>query len=681
MAIPIRLLAGLENDIQVNLIAQSIDMTVERNISAFPTPNNYLKRFAIDTNTPRMTVEIHGIITDDEGINLQSVGAGESAVSTSPAKTLINFGSLLATEAFSTYTPISSARELKGNVLAPREHTYGKLRTSQLYRKESTDLLSGLQGEGLGSYGGLNPYGLAKKSTGTIVETNIPIEPNLKFTGAHSIGATGALNVETTLGSLSITDNPDLIGAERLMSVGDRVVNKSNTFIGIISALTSTTVTFEDALTVAISANDKLYITPKCFNSKNEFVGYVTSIYDDSAVSVGSIPRWYVQFSDVIETDLIEGDILSFNKSNDSVEQSLHGEFIKIVPSYWLEDVRRNPITSLCRRDSGMGINQYGHVGIRLQFNAGQRPTLLGGTATPTIRYTTSSTSRVGGFAYTRDKEDAYHFDAVVLIPIKGIATTNGKNPAVIMASLIEDALQLTGNITNFSFKVNEQGQTLPDAFKVSRYESIVVIEQKYIPDNPVSDPYPFSPALRDMVQVVQADNLIDNGAKKSAGDKVQDLIGLVSNSNKNIDMFRGIQIPYDSLITSSGVTGIARNFFLTFGDIPATEKGALANTRSASELMNQMVINSVGGNIDDDDKEGLFDWIENTPIAGEIVSIFGFLKSVIEDTLVTLGTEAHGNDGGIRIMPEKLHVRYDAGNNYYAFTMLLVATDFVIGV
>jgi hypothetical protein len=676
MAIPIRLLAGLENDIQVNLIAQSIDMTVERNISAFPTPNNYLKRFAIDTNTPRMTVEIHGIITDDEGINLQSVGIGESAVSTSPAKTLINFGSLLATEAFSTYTPIGSARQTSnGQLLNPSVTTYGKLRTPRLYRKESTNLLSGLQGEGLGS------YGLAKPGAGIITDGNVPIQPDLKFTGAHSIGATGALNVETTLGSLSITDNPDLIGAERLMSVGDRVVNKSNTFIGIISALTSTTVTFEDALTVAISANDTLYISPKCFNSKNEFVGYVTSIYDDNSVPVGSTTRWYVQFSDVIETDLIEGEVLSFNQSNNSVEQSLHGEFIKIVPSYWLEDVRRNPIASLCKRDSGMGITQYGHIGIRFEFDANQRPTLLGGGAVPSIKYTTSSTSRVGGYVYTRDKEDAYHFDAVVLIPIKGIATTNGKNPAVIMASLIEDALQLTGNITNFSFKVNEQGQTLPDAFKVSRYESIVVIEQKYIPDNPVSDPYPFSPALRDMVQVVQADNLIDNGAKKSAGDKVQDLIGLVSNSNKNIDMFRGIQIPYDSLITSSGVTGIARNFFLTFGDIPATEKGALANTRSASELMNQMVINSVGGNIDDDDKEGLFDWIENTPIAGEIVSIFGFLKSVIEDTLVTLGTEAHGNDGGIRIMPEKLHVRYDAGNNYYAFTMLLVATDFVIGV
>jgi len=31
--------------------------------------------------------------------------------------------------------------------------------------------------------------------------------------------------------------------------------------------------------------------------------------------------------------------------------------------------------------------------------------------------------------------------------------------------------------------------------------------------------------------------------------------------------------------------------------------------------------------------------------------------------------------------MPEKLHVRHDAGNNYYAFTMVLVATDLVIGV
>ena len=38
-------------------------------------------------------------------------------------------------------------------------------------------------------------------------------------------------------------------------------------------------------------------------------------------------------------------------------------------------------------------------------------------------------------------------------------------------------------------------------------------------------------------------------------------------------------------------------------------------------------------------------------------------------------------NDGGIRIIPEKLHVRYDAGNNYYAFNLELLVSDYVMGV
>ena len=51
----------------MDLLAQTIDITVERNASVFPTPNNVLKRFAIDTNTPRVMMEMNGIIIGDEG--------------------------------------------------------------------------------------------------------------------------------------------------------------------------------------------------------------------------------------------------------------------------------------------------------------------------------------------------------------------------------------------------------------------------------------------------------------------------------------------------------------------------------------------------------------------------------------------------------------------------------------
>ena len=72
----------------------------------------------------------------------------------------------------------------------------------------------------------------------------------------------------------------------------------------------------------------------------------------------------------------------------------------------------------------------------------------------------------------------------------------------------------------------------------------------------------------------------------KSAGDKVQDLIGLVSNAKKNRDLIRGIQIPYDSLIQSDAVTPTARNFFLTFGEQDPEAKGSSGNTIPSSRTM-----------------------------------------------------------------------------------------------
>ena len=68
--------------------------------------------------------------------------------------------------------------------------------------------------------------------------------------------------------------------------------------------------------------------------------------------------------------------------------------------------------------------------------------------------------------------------------------------------------------------------------------------------------------------------------------------------------------------------------------------------------------------------------------LGDDIQSLTGFLVDNVQSLWVTLDRSiSRGNDGGIRIIPEKVHVRYDAGNNYYAFTLLLVATDFVIGV
>jgi hypothetical protein len=99
MAIPIKLMTG-DNSITVDLEAQSIDMSIDRNVSAFPTPANILKRFAVDTNIPRITMEINGILTDDDGVDISGITNVEDAVTTTPMRTIINFGSFMSNEPF-----------------------------------------------------------------------------------------------------------------------------------------------------------------------------------------------------------------------------------------------------------------------------------------------------------------------------------------------------------------------------------------------------------------------------------------------------------------------------------------------------------------------------------------------------------------------------------------------------
>ena len=95
MALPIRLLLANGKD-EIDLVAQSIDMSVNRNVSAFPTPNNALKRFAVDTNVPAIKVDINGIFADDEGINVDS--GNTVTIDSAPMRSAINFGALLPTD-------------------------------------------------------------------------------------------------------------------------------------------------------------------------------------------------------------------------------------------------------------------------------------------------------------------------------------------------------------------------------------------------------------------------------------------------------------------------------------------------------------------------------------------------------------------------------------------------------
>lgn len=669
MAIPIKILAGHDGEIAVDLEAQSIDMVIDRNVSAFPTPNNLLKRIAIDTNIPRVTMEINGILTDDEGIDVTRASGVEDLISVTPMRTLINFGSLMPTEPNSNFTPVKRALGTSRPVADTLElFVRNSLSRNSTNTVEDLDIDSSLV-----------------TATG-VLQMVTKIQTNLKFTGAHSVGATGALAVSASVSGVSTPANV-------LISKDDRIVKGTGELIGIVQSVTDTTVTFTAGIAHSISANDLLFASAKCFNHRNEFLGYTTNLTFNTT-GAKNITSVDLTLDRKIESDILEGTRLTFNKSNDSLENLLHYNCIKIIPSYWLEDPSRGPTGSDPRSDVAFSNNVYPKYGIKFIFDATKTPDIAGGSDTPALNTGNQIFERTSfhqGYC-TPPTFDAAFRDLEILIPIKGITSLpDNQSPAEALALLLSRALALTTTFTktakNDSFTLNPTGtSTLEATFNVTRNNSILLIEQTYKPQTPVEHPEVFNDRLKETVNIQSFNSIsaFSSFGTKSAGDKAQDLIGLISNSSTNTgDLFKGIQIPYDSLITSSGVTGVARNFFLTFGEIPASEKTSLSNTRAASDTMlGLQLTGDAGGNKtdrSDNEKSLLEEWFGS---AGEAIeSLVGFVTTAISDIFITLKSDAHGNDGGIRIIPEKLHVRYDAGNNYYAYSLLLVATDFVIGV
>ena len=687
MAIPVRLFAGLQNEIQMDLVVQTIDMSVERNISAFPTPGNYLKRFAIDTNTPRMNIEMNGIIIDDDGVNTQQFrtesATSQNSFSSTPMKTLINFGSMLPTKPFSDFIPADIDGMLVNDIMSSsnNKRVFPNFVSATGVAQGSTTTITVT-----------NPAELIKTWTESrALVTKIPTD--LEFVGSHSVGATGALTVQSSLTALgvdaSIAQNAGSLSANVILNIGDRIINESGSFLGEVSALSSTQVTFSSALPTSILANDKLCVMPKCFNRRNELVGFVIAISDDHTVPQGDEPKYIIEFLSVTEASILAGDVLTINQSNNAMESLLHDAYIKIVPSYWLEDPTRNPKGSNCYNDLHMEIhNGYAPIGIKFKFDATKTHELLGGSDTVTVvhKAKTYRRSTTAGYPHQGSARlnDASLWDAIVNVPIKGIMQSESQTPASVMAQIFESAFKMTAAVSDVPMTNVAGSFSLTDAFTSFTASNMTLIEHIYRADADQEHPSIVSPAVTHLLnpQIIQLGSSSNVNAARSAGDKVQDLVGLVSNATADGDMFRGVQIPYDSLVTSSGVTATARNFFLTFGSLPSSEKDSTQNTRAASQLMNTLILNEdTGGIANDNDSKDFFEKVIDATVPDEIQSIFGFLVDVVSDIFVTLDTTPHGNDGGIRIMPEKLHVRHDAGNNYYAFTMVLVATDLVIGV
>jgi len=659
VAIPIRLTLANAKD-QIDLVAQSIDMSINRNVSAFPTPNNFLQRFAVDTNVPSIKIDINGIFVDDEGLN---VDAGNSVIfDAEPMRTMINFGALLPTE------PNQNTRFRS---LGIPQHSFGT--GTRLVEHEfiaNEDIPKGQKS----TISLLAPSGSAYQTASANTE-QINVNPfsNFKSSAAYSSGVTSIV--------LTHAYNTTVQAAD-ILNVGDKLVKENGTTtIGTIQSISNNTVTFTSATSVTLALDERIHVALRAYNHAGEELGFVSYLIDDSVIDDGNDAVFTLGLTDTNNGVVLLGQPIFINQAPNILER-FRQQSIKFIPSYWLE----NPPVSNLTSDTSMSITAHSfaptyssdivpRVGVRLFFDLGTPY-----TTSPTL----ARTARIFSSNVASALGNATNYDALINVPIQDIDTAD--NPALEMAKQVKDALELTGDVANLSISgFNPSGdKTLESAFKVTRNGVMVLVEQVYRPVTEIEHPSCLSKGLVDLFSQSQyhSPGTTATQSRKSAGDKVQDLIGLVSNSNRNTDLLRGIQIPYDSLVQSSGVTGVARNFFLTFGEIETNLKGSEGNNRAASEPMHDLLLGMSDGGAGDESPDNWYDKFIEPVIPNEIEAVFGFLVGAGQQMWVTLTDQpARGNDGGMRIIPEKLHVRYDAGNNYYAFNLELMASDYVIGV
>jgi hypothetical protein len=192
-------------------------------------------------------MEINGILTDDDGVDISGITNVEDAVTTTPMRTIINFGSFMSNEPFDA-TQIVDAGFRAGY---SSSITQGSIYKSSVnYVKNSTNTIVGT------------------KSTSS--KAFFRGRTTLEFDSNYLVGATGALDLRDAIVST--------VDADSIIAQGDRIIKSDGTQLGIVSSVTDSTVTFDAALPVAISTGDVLHISYKCFNYKNEFLGYVDDV-------------------------------------------------------------------------------------------------------------------------------------------------------------------------------------------------------------------------------------------------------------------------------------------------------------------------------------------------------------------------------------------------------------------
>ena len=675
MALPINLIVGPTNLFEIPLEAQSIDITIDRNATAFPTPDNIMKRFAIDTNIPTVGIEIGGILVDDEvtfesdskiNLNLDG-GVGINFASNMPTK--------INVDAFGNANDIMNEYWLRT-----------RLSTS------------------------IDPIGITDSAT--IVD--IKNTPMTTMETYHSNTITYIKGgVDDTFGEI---DHPSsgtysagvtsiVVDTANYIDIGQRLNKSDGTYIGTVTNISGTTLTISEGTQVDLPHGTDLF---HAVSSLWHPTGIVGGIIDKTMSSDGE--KIATIELDRVEIPITHDDFYFITAYGvPPLEETFRNSVMKFYPNYWRAQSPRGAVVLQFDPDTpAHSTYQNGPL-------TGEQPSI-----------TTQGTHII---TYNRDGslKATQATNVVVKVPIgqiTGYATDAYNNsPATAMAAIVEYALKLPVTAVSSGKLTSANGgnaTTLADTFTVSRNGPMLLVKQKDLPifrtetitgdskivfanegwlarpiapcnhinDGRVS---PWNPddkkVLAKFEYFLDDSTDLSSGVSnkgKSAGDKVQDLMGIISNAHKDRDLIRGIQIPYDSLIQSSAVTPVARNFFLTFGQQNIDDKGSINNTMSASRKMIPATLPSDLGGEQPSDKES---WLEAIGLGAvdDVVTAVGmlgdFVGSLVVDTFITLYSDPHGNEGGMRIIPEKFHVRYDAGNNYYAFNLRLLASDFVIGV
>jgi len=269
-------LAGNEGQIEIPIDAQTIDMSIDRGITAFPTPNNILKRFAIDTNTPAIKIEINGVLTDDEGYISGNQTNADSGYN--PLALIINTASFMPTVASGSASWYSSSDELSVSQvqgdLAVDNNTVPTAVLNSVIKmtkgRNSKFFVSGMT----------EPFKTPHVPPNRTIPLSVPVR--LKFTSSYSTSHSGAMDVETTVkiagATTSINDYPDFLGANTQLKKGDRITKSDGTLLGTVASTTLTTVTLASSPANAITSGDEIYSNMGVYNSSEEFVGFGKSL-------------------------------------------------------------------------------------------------------------------------------------------------------------------------------------------------------------------------------------------------------------------------------------------------------------------------------------------------------------------------------------------------------------------